>query len=214
MQTPINNNIILPPRLFAPAGYYALISAANKAVIDTSMPFDKRQKAVHRYEIADTRGRLALTVPITKAHDLGRRPLWSDTIVSSHGEWWKLHITALESAYGRTPYFEFIIDKFNEIFVNPDKFPRNVIELIELADTKIREILQIETPVEWGTSQNSAIDLRNTSFETPQMPEHYQIRADRLGFIPSLSILDLIFNLGPESVLYIDNLATKFANAN
>ncbi|MDE7146980.1 MAG: WbqC family protein, partial [Duncaniella sp.] len=38
------------------------------------------------------------------------------------------------------------------------------------------------------------------------LPQYWQVRADKLGFIPGLSVLDLIFNLGPEAVIYLDRL--------
>ncbi|MDE6430391.1 MAG: WbqC family protein, partial [Duncaniella sp.] len=43
--------------------------------------------------------------------------------------------------------------------------------------------------------------------EPISLPSYWQIREDKLGFIPGLSVLDLIFNLGPEAVLYLDRLA-------
>ncbi len=205
------NKIILPPRLFAPAAYYALIAAAESVTIDSSLRFDKRQKAVHRYDIADTRGRLQLTVPIVKPHGCPHSPTWADAGISPHGEWWRLHITALESAYGRTPYFEFVIDKFSGIFINPDEpdAAPNVLELCKRADEIVRQILAIETPVEWIPAENLKLqtDLRCFDPSTNPMETHFQIRSSQLGFIQHLSILDLIFNLGPEAILYIDRMA-------
>ncbi len=181
-------------------------------IIDASARFDKRHKAVHRYEIIDTRDRLQLTVPIIKPHGVEGRTTWADVGISPHGEWWRLHLTALESAYGRTPYFEFLIDKFSDIFCDPrlDIAAQNILELDKRADYAVRQILDIRTNVIWE-SQNCKItdSERFTDFATPEMEQYYQIRAHKLGFVASLSILDLIFNLGPEAGLYIDRLSER-----
>ena len=51
--------LVVPPRLFAPAAYYDLIAAGYDAVyVDYDMRYNKRDKEVHRYDIADARGRL------------------------------------------------------------------------------------------------------------------------------------------------------------
>ena len=210
MPTP-TNNIILPPRLFATVGYYAQIAAAASVVVDTSLRYDKRHKSVHRYDIADTRGRLSLTVPIVKPHECEGHPTWADVGISTHGEWWRLHLTALESAYGRTPYFEFIIDKFSDIFTNPEQADAatDILDLTCRADKIVRHILMINTPTEWRPigPDDLQIYTRSNSFSSSEMITYYQIRANQLGFIHSLSVLDLIFNLGPEATLYIDEMA-------
>ena len=84
----------------------------------------------------------------------------------------------------------------------------------------MRDFLGIDTCVEWRpaaglTAQADAespipgriIDLRCASFASADMPPYFQVRAAALGFIHSLSILDLIFNLGPEAPLYLRSLA-------
>jgi hypothetical protein len=194
--------ITLPPRLFPPIGYYAAMMGADRAVVDCSMQFDKRKKATHRYSIADTRGVLDLTVPISRPHGPAT---WAQAMVSPHGEWWHVHRIALESAYGRTPFFEFVFYRFADIFADPRHESPSVIDIVKQADTAVREFLQIPTEVVYGPAPHGAIPL-DGDFATPQMPPYWQIRADKLGFIPSLSILDLIFNLGPEATLYLDCL--------
>lgn len=207
----VNAGVILPPRLFAQAGWYAAALAAGGATVDTSMPYDKRAKGVHRYDVADTRGLLQLTVPVTRPHRAaeGERTLWHHADVSAHGEWWHVHRTALESAYGRTPYFEFVIDRFAPL-LSADTVGMSVPDLARRADEAVRRFLNFPVEVCWRPAAEApavATDLRRAVFDTPGMQPYWQVRQAELGFIPSLSILDLIFSLGPEAILYLGEMA-------
>lgn len=210
------STVVLAPRLFAPALYYAAIACYGHAIVDTATRYDKRRKETHRYDIADVRGHLALTVPVQRPHTANSdaKPTWADAAVSDHGQWWHVHRVTLESAYGRTPYFEFVVDRFADIIAPPGDCPPSILELAHRADSAVRDFLGIDCLVEWrpvgnelATGESSVIDMRTASFDSPSMPPYFQVRAAELGFIPSLSILDLIFNLGPEAPLYLRRLA-------
>ena len=204
---------LLPPRYMGQVGYYAAMARYGHVVVDAALRYDKRQKDVHRCEIADTRGLLRLTVPLGKPHGCDHAPTWNDAAVSTHDEWWRQHLVALESAYGRTPYFEFLIDKFDGVLRSPeawDAWP-TAVDLDRVADGVVRSILGFDNDVRWADAKEvadipAAVDLRRADFTLPSQPPYRQIRADRLGFHPNLSILDLIFNLGPEAPLYLLDL--------
>lgn len=202
--------VVLAPRLLPDAAYYAALSRYGRAVVDTSLRHDRRCKAVHRYAVADVRGRLELTVPVGRpAHDGDRPTLWSDVPVSDHGQWWHVHRVTLESAYGRTPYFEFLIDKFDGIICPPGTPPPSALELAARADAVVRSILGIDTPVEWrpaAPGETFDADFRRNMPVAHELPPYFQVRQASLGFIAPLSILDLIFNLGPEAPLYLRSL--------
>lgn len=188
-------SVALPPRLFGPVQYYAIMAAYPQAFIDVDMRFDKRAKSVHRYGIADTRGPLELTVPIVRpegATSAAGVP-WSRVEISEHGRWWEVHRTALESAYGRTPFFEYYIDRISPLLAAEG----TVSELVLKADKVVRTILGLETEIIDNPVENM-VDYRRGLPEVEPI-EYWQVRGDRFGFIGGLSILDLIFNHGPES---------------
>ncbi len=68
---------ILPPRYMGQVGYYAAMARYGHVVVDAALHYDKRQKDVHRCEIADTRGLLRLTVPLGKPHGCDHAPTWT-----------------------------------------------------------------------------------------------------------------------------------------
>lgn len=216
MPIPTNDTVLLPPRLFGPIGWYVALAGARRAVVDTAMRYDKRHKSVHRYDIADVRGAMQLTVPLGKPHGCAGSPTWADAAVSTHDTWWQRHRVTLESAYGRTPYFEFIINRFDSILCDPSSLPSwpAAIDLCRAADEAVRGVLCIpHTCVQWMPADaavspaDAVIDLRRADFVVDGQPPYRQVRQHTLGFIAGLSVLDLIFNLGPESAFYIAGLA-------
>ena len=175
------------------------MASAEATVIDAAAHYDKRCKAAHRYEIVDVRGRLQLTVPLAKpAPAPGARPTWADCAVSTHDEWWRRHRTALESAYGRTPYFEFLIDKFDGVFRSPEEWPKwpSALDLIREANRAVRSILLIDSPMVYATEPQTV-----HTDPGPALAPYWQVRQHLHGFQPGLSVLDLLFNLGPEAAL-------------
>lgn len=209
-----STTVILPPRLLPPAAYYRLAASFPRAVIDWSGRFDRTDKTTHRFEIADTRGRLMLTVPIAKPAPGAK---WADVTLSDHGRWQETLPTALESAYGRTPFFEFYADRFIPLISTAGSATR-LIDFAAALDAQVRDILTlpahtlVHTPVapqEGVRMTPSAWDSCGTGASVGQamavdsVGPYWQVRQDRFGFIPGLSILDLIFNLGPEAPLLL-----------
>lgn len=204
-----DKSAVFAPQYFGTVGYYALSSAYGHVYVDEGMKADKRFKSAHRCRIVDTRDEIMLTMPVSHPHG---HHLWTDTAVSTHGNWWNNHLTALESAYGRTPFFEFYIDRFASVF-DGRKYETDSVSVAEtdrLCDKIIRSILGTDNDVTYsGCVPETNEDFKSTiDGHTTDIP-YYQIRADRLGFRAGLSILDLIFNMGPESPLVLSKMVKK-----
>lgn len=189
--------LLLPPKLFGPVEYYRLMSRFEYVKVDDTMRFDKRMKSVHRFSIVDAPGVQLLTVPVSKPDGPVR---WCDVTVSDHGKWWLSLPNALATAYSRTPFFEFYIDRFLPL-LSQDSVGMPVTELCARADTLVRHILDIEYMADIVTGKT--YDCRRTDFDAMPATPYPQLRQLEKGFVPGLSILDMIFNLGPESCLYM-----------
>jgi len=203
-----DKEILLPLRYFGSVDYYAVMAAYGKARLSPNQRYDKRDKRVHRMDIHDVHGELSLTVPVCKP-TVAKDCTWSDIGISDHGSWWHVHRVALESAYGRTPFFEFYIDRFLPFFTHSEIRNFNSVADYDIAITgTICDILSIDSPALTAGSQYSGRPISEPML--PEMP-YWQIRSNEFGFIPHLSILDLIFSLGPEATLYLRGLIDRIS---
>lgn len=194
---------VFAPQYYGTVQYYARMASYSNVVIDNDLRYNKRFKSVHRCEIVDTRHRIMLTLPVCQAAGATK---WSQINVSPHGQWWADHRISLESAYGRTPFFEYYIDRFLPWLKYRDM---SVTDFDRGIDTEIRRILGLESRVVYDMKEMPEMpydDFRHNELGEFRNVEYYQVRADRLGFVGGLSVLDLIFNIGPESPLVLKQL--------
>lgn len=196
--------VVLPPQFCASVEYYAVMAMYGHAVVDARMRYDKRFKSAHRCDIADTRVSLSLTVPVKKPQAGTSGLTWADIEVSAHDEWWTTHVVTLESAYGRTPFFEFYFDRFRPLISY--RAAMSVAEFDMRLDAEIRRILGLDTIVGIDASRidaSCADDYRRRPLPAVKAVPYYQVREEKLGFKPHLSVLDLIFNMGPEAPMVL-----------
>lgn len=210
----IDQQLSLPIRYFGSVVYYATMGAYSRVVVDDTARYDKRQKATHRMDIIDTHGVKSLTVPVSRPDNVVGPLHWSDITISQHGQWWHVIAETLASAYGRTPFFEFYIDRLSRFFSasTSDEF-HDVATLCREVGTAVREILGLDNEVIYAsqiaaepTQVATTTNAVNPDIVTPQKMEYYQVRQDKFGFVPNLSILDLIFNMGPEAPLLLQKM--------
>jgi len=195
-------SLSLPPAYLGDIARYAAIAAcAGNVTIMGNIPWDKRMKSLHRCSIASTRGAMTLTLPVAKP-SCSHTARWSDILISPHDDWWKLHLTALESAYGRTPFFEFYIDRLAPFFAD---FPAGrLVDFNASLECVITSILGLPEPRFDNTTPTVTNALASP---VPTAEPYWQVRAHILGFIPGMSILDLIFNMGPEAPCHLARIA-------
>ncbi len=193
-----DKTLTLPPVYCGSVRRYAAIAAFGNSVVDASRRFNKREKDTHRCVISGPNGIQRLTVPLEKPAEWHSTRL-CDVKVSTHGEWWNVHWGAICSAYGRTPFFEYYADELLPAFTGKIE---SLVELDGMIDSFCRRALGIKE------AADTAPATGDVTHRMPEMTDapYYQIWADRFGFIPDLSALDLIFNMGPESPLVIQRM--------
>lgn len=200
--------ILLPPRMLGGTDYYAAIQAYGRVIIDNSMRFNKRMKEVHRCSIIGANEPERITVPIEKPVSM-TAALWSDIMISPHNAWWNSAWTALRSAYGRTPFFEFYADDF-EPFFRSSAAGTSITRFNSGLDTLIRNLLGCTTPVSYAVTPDllSPVvdDYRSRPLDFVSEVPYYQVRDSRFGFVGNLSVVDLLFNMGPESPVILNRM--------
>lgn len=150
----------------------------------------------NRYEIAGANGKQVLSIPLQGGRDKHR--LYKETRIAYTGHWPQKHWQAIISAYGSAPFFEFYAYKFAPVFEKEYEFLFEFnLALLKVALTCLKLPQTFELTTTYEKEPAGLIDLRSDKTESPT--QYYQGFADRNGFIPNLSALDLIFNEGTRS---------------
>lgn len=196
---------LLSTTYFGPVQWYQKLYRAEHVEIEQWESFQK-QTYRNRCLIATTNGIQALTIPVVR----GTSPLIKDIRISDHGNWRHLHWNALQSAYGESPFFEYYQDDILPFFEKRWTF---LLDFNEEIRTKISELIDIQPNVPYTEGYSSSPSMRDFRMAiNPKHPEpdsdfvpkpYYQVYQQKHGFLPNLSILDLLFNMGPESILYL-----------
>lgn len=200
----ILNKVLLSTTYFGPVQWYQKLHRAEMVEIEQWESFQK-QTYRNRCEIATTQGIQALTVPIIR----GTSPLMKDIKISDHGNWRHLHWNAIKSAYGESPFFDYYQDDIRPFF---EKRWDYLLDFNEAIRETMCELVDIKPKVDYTTAyQQAAIaDFREGINPKHPAPDpdftpkpYYQVYAPKHGFLPNLSILDLLMNMGPESIFYL-----------
>ena len=187
---------------FGPVQWYQKLHRYDQVVIDGEERFQK-QTYRNRCLIATTQGVQALTVPVV--HD--SKSSISDVLISDHGNWRHLHWQALQSAYGDSAFFEYYEDDLRPFFKE-----NNWERLVDYNDAicrKVCELLDIQPSIVHQSSQDCSdfrlvINPKHPLEDSEFMPhKYYQVYQQKHGFLSNLSILDLLFNMGPESIFFL-----------
>lgn len=202
---------LLSTTYFGPIQWYQKLNRYDTCLIEQHDHFLK-QTYRNRCVIATTQGPQALTVPVESPQGLRiDKTELKDVRISDHGAWRHLHWQALQSAYGESPFFEFYADDLRPFFEKRWDFLFD----FNLAITrKMCELLDIEPHIElteaYMPCPEDAIDYRDAIRPKHPLPDasftprpYYQVYQLKFGFLPNLSILDLLFNEGNEAVLYL-----------
>ena len=199
---------LLSTTYFGPIQWYQKLYRAEKVFIERCETFQK-QTYRNRCLIATTNGIQALTIPVSSSTP--DSCLLSTTRISDHGNWRHLHWNALKSAYGESPFFDYYQDDIRPFFEQRWDY---LFDFNEAIREKMCDLLDIQPSVsytkEFTPSEGLVGDYRSAI--RPKNPEpdpdftpkrYYQVYEQKHGFLPNLSILDLLFNMGPESILYL-----------
>ena len=196
--------VLLSTTYFGPIQWYQKLYRAEHVVIEQWESFQK-QTYRNRCLIATTQGIQALTVPVVR----GETSLIKDIRISDHGNWRHLHWNALQSAYGESPFFEYYQDDILPFFTQRWDY---LFDFNEAIRQKMCELIDISPQVSLTGSFQPKADHDFREAINPKHPApdadfesrpYYQVYQQKHGFLPNLSILDLLMNTGPESILYL-----------
>ena len=197
------NNPLLPTAYLAPISYYAILLQHPNCSIELNEHFIK-QSIRNRCEIYGANGKLRLTIP--KERKGSSKTIIENLKISYKQDWKKEHWNAIVSAYNSSPFFEYYKDELQPLFEEKEEYLVNFNSKLQKV---ILDLLQEEETTNTTTEylhKGDFADLRNHNWELKNQEKYDQVFMEKQGFIPNLSILDLLFNLGPESSDYLNNV--------
>lgn len=198
---------LLQTTYFGPIQWYQKLYRYDHCLIEQ---YDSYQKQTYRNRcvIATANGPQALTVPVEGTNE---KCLVKDLRISDHNNWRRIHWNALLSAYSESPFFDYYADDIHPFFEKKYDF---LIDFNEAIRQKVCELLDIHPNVNYTSDfrhqTSDIVDFREViNAKHPQadadfQPQRYwQVFEGKHGFQANLSILDLLFNMGPESIFYL-----------
>lgn len=207
----MEDSVYLSSAYLAPIEYYAKLYAYPRAFVEQHDHYIK-QTYRNRCTIAAADGPLTLSIPTERTEEL-KCPM-KDIRISDHGNWRHLHWTAIESAYRNSPFFDYYRDDFQPFYEKKYAF---LFDFNERLRSLICQLTDIEPHVRSTEEYKQTFSANEHDFRDIIHPKkdhslfdpdfaparYYQVFEERHGFLPNLSIIDLLFNMGPESLIVL-----------
>lgn len=198
--------VYLSTAYLGPVQYYCKLWQFEEVFIETEENYLK-QTYRNRCTIAGANGALSLSIPIEKPETI--KSLTKDIRISDHGNWRHLHWNAIVSAYNTSPFFEYYQDDFISFYTEKYDF---LFDFNERLRQLICELLDLHPTIQYTSAYTKEVPNDYREIIRPKHPgedarftpvPYYQVFSGKHHFLPNLSIIDLLFNMGPESILIL-----------
>lgn len=205
-------DIYLSSAYLAPVQYYTKFLSSKQIFIEQNDSYLK-QTYRNRCTIVSANGEISLSVPVI--HSSKDKTVMKDIRIAEHGNWQHMHWNAIISAYNSTPFFEYYQDDFYPFYHKKYAFLFDFNEELRMLVLKLLNIESPEINYTDGYKTEFAeneVDMRDiihpkrdwsTLDSVFKAAPYYQVFDRKFGFIPNMSIIDLLFNMGNESQLVL-----------
>lgn len=200
--------IVLHPAYFNPISHYWLMFKHREVCFEISDNFQK-QTYRNRANIYGANGKLQLNIPIKHTKSDGRQKT-KEVLIDNTFHWQKNHFKALQNAYRSSPYFEYYEDDLAPLY---EKEYTHLLDFNLKTHEFILDALQEELIISFTKIYDVNLDIKQDyrflieakKEQAVELVPYTQIFDDKFGFLSNLSILDLLFMEGPNSLNYLDS---------
>ena len=205
-------DLLLSTALAPPISYFTLLyhHQSGRVGLEAAEHYIK-QSYRNRCYILGPNGVQPLSIPVELPE--GTKTPITEVRLSTHNQWRSVWHQTLATDYGASPYYEYYIDELEALWSAPEddslwglnlRLLQHLCLLLEI-DTASLCPTETFTPLECHAA-DYRYSLRPKQGTLPPafVPQAYhQLDRPARGFVPELSILDLLFNMGPESPLIL-----------
>ncbi len=205
----MSQTILIEPHYWGSIAFFQALVKADSTILDVHANF-KKGTYRNRCQIMGPNGMLSLSVPLVKGKD--QHTIMDKVRISYTENWKKDHWQSLVSSYRRSAYFEYYEDTIAPVYEEKFEYLKDLnLATIEVVQKLLKQKIDISFSEKYiagnefsGTDLREAIhpNVTKTTYSVPSEP-YQQVFMDRMDFLPNLSILDLLFNLGPRALDYI-----------
>ena len=199
----LNNQIILPTSYFGPIPYYSILVKSDDYVLEKHENFIK-QTVRSRCIINSSSGKLNLSIPRIRKNS--SKTKIKDIRICYNEPWQKIHLRSIITCYNSSPFFDYYKEKISKIFDVKEKF---LIDFSLKSHLLVMDFLKLNQNINYTKvfeNITNSTDYRNYVFCSKEDYKYDQVYFTKNDFIKDLSVLDLIFNLGPESIDFLKKI--------
>jgi hypothetical protein len=180
---PIVKSYLLPPM-----PYFGVFKSNGKIEIDVTENYQKRSYR-NKYTVLSANGPLSLSIPLRQGKN--KQQNIKDVLIAYDENWVKRHLDTLHSCYGKSAYFDYYFPFLEHTFLKKHVY---------LFDLNMSMLIQV---VQWlkldVTISESKCYVLMKNLPLQDSRAYPQVFENKYGFVPNLSILDIVLNMGPET---------------
>lgn len=200
----IAESIVLPACYLAPISYYKiLVECSDKSIYLEQFENFPKQTYRNRTSILGANGKLNLYIPVQKGKEL--HTIFKDVRINYDADWQRLHWLTLQAAYRSSAYFEYYEDEFAPFYEKKHEFLFDFnLKLTEKILSLLKAGIDLQLTPAYSSDYAENTDFRSLIHPKKEpirsIKPYQQVFSDRFEFIADLSIVDLLFNRGPQSM--------------
>ena len=199
--------VLLHPTYFGPVSQFVTMAKAAEVIFENEDNYQK-QTYRNRMYIYGANGKLLLNIPIKHTGQKKQHQKYKEVKIENDFPWQEQHWKSLQSCYRTSPFFEYYEDEFQPLYQKKYDylidFNYDCLELaleclqVDLNFSKTEEFVQSPVDITDGRRLANAKSRRMYTLE-----HYHQVFENKRGFLQNLSIVDLIFNEGPNALNYL-----------